>query len=196
MTRGRGLQTQALSSFHEASADKFVVDDGDHDMSMGWRDGAVDQNEVAGLNPGLVHGVAGDSHEVGCLGVPDQQVIEVQPGDAGVLRWRAKADRDIRPRGNKLLARRTSDLNWLAGTAITGHIHSIPIRSSAQQGFCALQALAQWPAKSQALSLCGRPQQGQPRRYGKGSDDLCRHDGGQHFKRIEVPSGDQPPSGD
>ena len=82
-----GAQAQlAVPCRDQAPADELVLDDGDHDMAVRRRDGAVDQHEVAVVDAGLAHRVAGDAHQEGGLRVPDEDVVQVQPRDAGLAR--------------------------------------------------------------------------------------------------------------
>ena len=57
-----------------------------------------DQNEVTGVDAELVHRSTCNAHQEAGLGVPDEDVVEVQPRDSSVPRGRTEADGHARPR--------------------------------------------------------------------------------------------------
>ena len=75
-----------------ADAQGLAVDHGDDHMAMGRRNGAVDEHQVAAIDAELVHGIPGDAHQEGGLRMRHEDVVQIQPRDAGVAGRRTKAD--------------------------------------------------------------------------------------------------------
>jgi hypothetical protein len=91
--RHRTEVTDAL--LEKAPANEFVLDHSNHHVPMRRRDGTVDQYDITIIDADLVHGLAGHSHQKCGLRVLDEDVVEVESRDAGVVRRRAEADSNV-----------------------------------------------------------------------------------------------------
>lgn len=62
----------------DALDSQFAVHVGDHYVFVFWFQRAVHDQDIAGMDTGLNHGIAPDSYEVGGGGVPDQVFVQVE----------------------------------------------------------------------------------------------------------------------
>jgi hypothetical protein len=93
---------------------------------MHWRDGTVDQHKVARVDTGFAHRVPGHAHQERGLRVLDEDVVEVEPCDAGVVRRRPEADGHAGAGGHRVGRRVAADLDGISDRRrTTGHSSSI-----------------------------------------------------------------------
>ena len=59
---------------------EFAVDVGDDDIFIGGGCGAIHDEQIAGVDAGVDHGIAGDADEIGGGGMGDEVFIEIELG--------------------------------------------------------------------------------------------------------------------
>ena len=73
-----GEQLNPASPTVEPFDSEVAIDDGNHNGPVGWIQRAIDDQEIAFMNAGIDHGVAGHPQEVRGFGMTDQVFIEIE----------------------------------------------------------------------------------------------------------------------
>jgi len=109
--------------------------------------GVIDQQKIARVDAGLAHCVAGHAHQERGLRVLDEDVVEVEPRDAGVVRRRPEADGDAGAGGHRASRRVAADSDDISGGwQTTGHASSIARADAESAGHCSQEIRAHFQA--------------------------------------------------
>ena len=73
---------------------EFAVDMGDDDIFVGRLGGAVHDQEIAGVDAGVDHGIAGDADKIGGGGLGDQVFVEIELSFEIIFGGRGKSGGD------------------------------------------------------------------------------------------------------
>lgn len=89
-----GHQGDLAAAQADAFDGEFAVEVGDDDVFIFGLGGAIHDQEVAGVDAGVDHGIAGDADEIGGGGLGDEVLVEVELAFEVILGRRGKAGRD------------------------------------------------------------------------------------------------------